>query len=132
MKPELEAALAELARVPTLLVALDFDGVLAPIVQDPSTSRPLPGSATAVRALAALPATPVAMLSGRGLHDLRTVSGFAAPVRLIGAALRAEGSCASSTVEEYALRAADPWMACQDAGRTAYCEDRPSRQAGRS
>ena len=42
-------ALAELARVPTLLVALDFDGVLAPIVQDPSTSRPLPGSAAAVR-----------------------------------------------------------------------------------
>ena len=84
MKPELEAALAELARVPTLLVTLDFDGVLAPIVQDPSTSRPLPGSATAVRALADLPATPVAMLSGRGLHDLRTVSGFATPVRLIG------------------------------------------------
>ena len=80
----LESALRELARVSTLLVALDFDGVLAPIVQDPSTSRPLPGSATAVRALADLPATTVAMLSGRALHDLRTVSGFAAPVRLVG------------------------------------------------
>ena len=70
--------------MPTLLVALDFDGVLAPIVQDPSTSRPLPGSATAVRGLADLPATTVAMLSGRALHDLRTVSGFATPVRLVG------------------------------------------------
>ena len=81
---ELHAALAELARVPTLLVALDFDGVLAPIVQDPDTSRPLPGSADAVRALADLPGTTVAMLSGRALADLRTVSGFAAPVRLVG------------------------------------------------
>lgn len=80
----LESALRELARVPTLLVALDFDGVLAPLVQDPSASRPLPGSATAVRGLADLPATTVAMLSGRALHDLRTVSGFAAPVRLVG------------------------------------------------
>ena len=84
LETSLESALRELARVPTLLVALDFDGVLAPIVQDPSTSRPLPGSATAVRALADLPATTVAMLSGRALHDLRTVSGFAAPVRLVG------------------------------------------------
>jgi trehalose 6-phosphate phosphatase len=70
--------------VPTLLVALDFDGVLAPIVQDPSSSRPLPGSATAVGALAGLPATTVAMLSGRALGDLREVSGFGPPVRLVG------------------------------------------------
>jgi trehalose 6-phosphate phosphatase len=80
----LDAALAELARVPALLVALDFDGVLAPIVQDPSTSRPLPGSSAAVHGLADLPATTVAMLSGRALRDLRTVSGFATPVRLVG------------------------------------------------
>jgi trehalose 6-phosphate phosphatase len=81
---DLSAALAELARVPTLLVALDFDGVLAPIVQDPSTSAPLPGSAAAVAALAELPATTVAMLSGRALADLRAVSGFGPPVRLVG------------------------------------------------
>ena len=77
-------AVAELARASTLLVALDFDGVLAPIVQDPATSRPLPGSATAVRALVELPGTTVVMLSGRALGDLRTVSGFVAPVRLVG------------------------------------------------
>jgi trehalose 6-phosphate phosphatase len=81
---ELNAALAELARAPTLLVALDFDGVLAPIVQDPTTSRPLPGSAAAVHALVELPGTTVVMLSGRALGDLRTVSGFRAPVRLVG------------------------------------------------
>ena len=82
--PTLHEALAALARVPALLVALDFDGVLAPIVQDPATSRPLPGSAAAVRALADLPATAVAMLSGRALADLRAVSGFGPPVRLVG------------------------------------------------
>jgi trehalose 6-phosphate phosphatase len=81
---DLSAALAELARVPTLLVALDFDGVLAPIVQDPSTSAALPGSAAAVRALAELAGTTVAMLSGRALGDLRAVSGFGPPVRLVG------------------------------------------------
>jgi trehalose 6-phosphate phosphatase len=81
---DLSAALAELARVSTLLVALDFDGVLAPIVHDPSTSAPLPGSAAAVRALAELPDTTVAMLSGRALRDLRAVSGFGPPVRLVG------------------------------------------------
>jgi trehalose 6-phosphate phosphatase len=81
---DLHAALAELARVPTLLVALDFDGVLAPLVHDPSTSRPLPGSAAAVRALADLPSTTVVMLSGRALADLRAVSGFDPPVRMVG------------------------------------------------
>jgi len=84
LETALTSALAKLATVPTLLVALDFDGVLAPIVQDPATSRPLPGSAAAVHGLADLPDTTVAMLSGRALHDLRTVSGFATPVRLVG------------------------------------------------
>ena len=84
LETALTSALAKLATVPTLLVALDFDGVLAPIVQDPATSRPLPGSAAAVHGLADLADTTVAMLSGRALHDLRTVSGFATPVRLVG------------------------------------------------
>jgi trehalose 6-phosphate phosphatase len=69
---DLDAALDELAGVPRLLVALDFDGVLAPIVDVPSEARPLPASA------AALPGTTVALLSGRGLADLAAVSGLAA------------------------------------------------------
>lgn len=81
---DLDAALQELAGVPRLLVALDFDGVLAPIVDVPSEARPLPESAAALRALAALPDTTVALLSGRGLGDLAAVSGFEAPVRMVG------------------------------------------------
>jgi trehalose 6-phosphate phosphatase len=76
--------LSALARVPRLLLALDFDGVLAPIVPVPSDARPLPGSASAIGALATLPGTTVALVSGRGLADLAAVSGFGTPVRLVG------------------------------------------------
>jgi trehalose 6-phosphate phosphatase len=82
--PELESALAALAGVPRLLVALDFDGVLAPIVPVPSDARPLPEAAAALRGLAALPGTVVALVSGRGLADLRAVSGAQDPVHLVG------------------------------------------------
>jgi trehalose 6-phosphate phosphatase len=81
---DLPDALRELAGVPRLLVALDFDGVLAPIVDVPSAARPLPASAAAVGALATVPGTTVAMVSGRGLADLAAVSGFGSPVRLVG------------------------------------------------
>ena len=67
-----------------LLVALDFDGVLSPIVPVPSDARPLPGSAEAVRALAAAPDTFVVLVSGRGLADLAAVSGLGEPVGLVG------------------------------------------------
>src|SRR5690606_3896288 len=81
---DLQAAVEALARVPRLLVALDFDGVLAPIVPVPSDARPLPESAAAIDELASLPDTTVALLSGRGRADLAAVSGFGDPVRLIG------------------------------------------------
>jgi trehalose 6-phosphate phosphatase len=81
---DLEAATRELARVPHLLVALDFDGVLAPIVDVPSLARPLPASAAALAKLAAQPDTTVALLSGRGRADLAAVSGFGSPIQLIG------------------------------------------------
>jgi len=80
----LDTALSTLATLPRLLVALDFDGVLAPIVEVPSAARPLPASAAAVGALATLPRTTVVLVSGRGLADLAAVSGFGAPIRLVG------------------------------------------------
>jgi trehalose 6-phosphate phosphatase len=81
---DLHAAVQALAHAPRLLVALDFDGVLAPIVDVPSHARPLPDSAAALAELAALPDTTVALLSGRGRADLAAVSGFGSPIRLIG------------------------------------------------
>lgn len=78
------AAVAALAAVPRLLVATDFDGVLAPLVDDPSTSAPLPGGAAALVALSALPRTSVALLSGRALTELARLSGLGPPIRLVG------------------------------------------------
>lgn len=62
-----------LARTETLLVALDFDGTLAPLSDDPMSVRALPEAAEAVRRLAALPRTTVAFVSGRQLADLRVI-----------------------------------------------------------
>ena len=80
----LDDAVRTVAGVPHLLVAMDFDGVLAPIVAVPSDARPLPVSAAAIGSLSTLPDTTVALVSGRGLADLAAVSGFGTPIRLIG------------------------------------------------
>lgn len=80
----LTEALAGLARAPRLLVTSDFDGVLAPLVVDPAAARPLPTAIEALRGLSVLPATYVALISGRALAELRALSGLEAPARLVG------------------------------------------------
>ncbi|NNG37818.1 trehalose-phosphatase [Flexivirga sp. ID2601S] len=69
-----QALSAYAARSPILL-ATDFDGVLAPLVQDPSTSRPVDGSIDALRELARTPGVFVAIVSGRDLAALRQLTG---------------------------------------------------------
>ncbi len=81
---ELRAALGRIARVPQLLVGCDYDGTLAPLVDDPARADPLPEAVAAVRALAALPQTTVAVVSGRALRDLATLSRLPSEVHLIG------------------------------------------------
>ncbi|MDO4919273.1 trehalose-phosphatase [Kocuria sp.] len=70
---DLTEALAAAAAASTLLVALDFDGTLAPFTEDPADSRPLPEAQEALDVLAQLPRTTVAVVSGRPLEFLRTV-----------------------------------------------------------
>jgi trehalose-phosphatase len=84
LDPALRAAVGRIARVPLLLVACDYDGTLAPIVEDPTRAVPLPESVAAVRALAALPQTTVAVVSGRALRDLATLSRLPSEVHLVG------------------------------------------------
>lgn len=84
--PTPDAAIREVAsgaRAGTTLVALDFDGVLAPLVDDPARSRALPASADALAQLAAAGA-PVALVSGRALEDLWSVARPPAGVHLVG------------------------------------------------
>src|SRR5262245_46467261 len=82
--PELRAAVTRIARVPQLLVACDYDGTLAPIVQDPTQAVPLPEAVAAVRTLASLPQTTVAVVSGRALRDLAALSRLPSEVHLVG------------------------------------------------
>ena len=81
---ELRRVIVQLARTPRLLVACDYDGTLAPIVADPNLAKPLPESVHALRSLAALPATTTAVISGRALRDLATLSRLPAEVHLVG------------------------------------------------
>ena len=70
------AALAEVAAAPRLLVATDFDGVLAPFVLDPGDARAQPGTLESLRTLAAAPATWAAVVSGRDLATLDRLTGL--------------------------------------------------------
>ncbi|MFJ6679192.1 trehalose-phosphatase [Microbacterium sp. NPDC091382] len=66
--------IATIARAETLLVALDFDGTLSPLVDEPMSARMAPSARAAVDALVRAPATVVAFVSGRSLSDLRVIA----------------------------------------------------------
>ncbi|MDY0913197.1 trehalose-phosphatase [Rathayibacter festucae] len=80
----LVAALHELAATGRLLVALDFDGTLAPEVDDPAHARALPEAREAVLRLLALPGTRVALVSGRALGSLEEVAQLPDEALLVG------------------------------------------------
>jgi trehalose 6-phosphate phosphatase len=67
-----------------LLLASDYDGVLARLRDDPAAAVPEPGVADLLSRLAAADGVTVALVSGRGVDDLRTTSGFRGPFRWIG------------------------------------------------
>lgn len=66
--------IAALAATPRLLVALDFDGTLAPLVDEPMRARMAPEARAAVDALLAAPGIRVAYVSGRTLEHLRVIA----------------------------------------------------------
>ncbi|MDH3752327.1 MAG: trehalose-phosphatase [Acidimicrobiia bacterium] len=77
-------SLRAFARTPVILVACDYDGTLAPIVDNPDEARPLRESIAALRTLAAMPDTHVAVISGRSLRDLAALSRLPEEIHLIG------------------------------------------------
>lgn len=84
LEESLDLALREFVAREKILVGLDFDGVLAPIVLDPTTSRMLPVSAQAVAGLTELPGVDVVLVSGREAGDLVALAGLPAGSRVIG------------------------------------------------
>ena len=96
--------LGRAAAAPTLLVATDFDGVLAPFESDPMDATPVAGTIDTLRALAELPHVHVAVVSGRDLETLRTLTGIGADedIVLIGS----HGAESSSAAVREAMEAA--------------------------
>lgn len=78
--PEIVAAVRR--DLPRALVALDFDGTLAPIVTDPADSRPVDGAVAAMRALAARGAQ-LAVITGRDARTVVELGGFEAVPGLV-------------------------------------------------
>lgn len=68
------STLDEVVETGHLLVALDFDGTLAPLVDEPMTARMTGEARSVIDALLATPDTSVAFVSGRSLHDLREIA----------------------------------------------------------
>lgn len=65
------AMMARIAEAPCLLIMLDYDGTLSPIVQRPSEATMAEGTVELLEKLNALPGTAVAIISGRAMGDLR-------------------------------------------------------------
>jgi trehalose 6-phosphate phosphatase len=63
------------AELPRALIALDFDGTLAPIVADPAASRPEPGMIEALIALARS-GVQIAVVTGRNAASAAELGGF--------------------------------------------------------
>ncbi|WP_058234272.1 bifunctional alpha,alpha-trehalose-phosphate synthase (UDP-forming)/trehalose-phosphatase [Devriesea agamarum] len=81
---DLSRATQAFITVPRLLIASDFDGVLAPLMNDRHAAKPLAGSMGSLRALSELPGVNVALVSGRSLADLEQLAQMPSSVTLIG------------------------------------------------
>jgi trehalose 6-phosphate phosphatase len=84
LSPELLEALRRVAATDHLLIAMDFDGTMAPLVDHAADARSLPRSAAAFAALTGLPRTTTALISGRALDSLRAVASPPEKTLLIG------------------------------------------------
>src|SRR6478735_1172286 len=84
LAPELLEAVRRIAGTDHLLVAMDFDGTMAPLVDHAEDARALPRSAAAFAELTALPRTTTALISGRALDSLRAVASPPEETLLVG------------------------------------------------
>ncbi|MFC4829976.1 bifunctional alpha,alpha-trehalose-phosphate synthase (UDP-forming)/trehalose-phosphatase [Agromyces aurantiacus] len=127
------AAIARLAEVPRLLVALDFDGTLAPIVDRPDEARATDRARAAIERLADSDDTRVALISGRALESLKDVA--APPVAALlsgshGVELQLDGGGVTLDLRETELTRLDRLIEIvEDAASTsegAWVERKPA------
>ncbi len=135
LDPDLERALRDFAARDTVLVALDFDGVVSELVDRAEDARPVPENAAALQSLAGLPGVHTALVSGRALDSLITVATPPEDTLLIGShgaerrlgpdvppldldeAQRAALADVGTVLEEIAARYPDSWVEHKPAGR---------------
>ena len=72
---DVRAGIARVAALDRVLLATDFDGTLAPFVENPMDASPLPGTMDLLRRAARLAGVTVALVSGRDLDTLALLSG---------------------------------------------------------
>lgn len=80
----LETALRDAARRATLLVASDYDGVLSPIVDDPSAAVSHAPAVAALAGLSECAGVHAVIISGRSRQVLEELAGAPASVTLVG------------------------------------------------
>jgi trehalose 6-phosphate synthase/phosphatase len=85
----LRARLRRLATSPTLIVASDFDGTLAPIVGRPQDARILPRARQALDVLQESPGVQVILLTGRSIDGLQ-ITGLESDAWILSASHGAE------------------------------------------
>lgn len=127
----LGAALDALVRQRPLLLGLDFDGTLAPLVERPADARALPGSLDAVTRLAAVPDVTVALVSGRARDDLIALTGLpdGGAVQLVGshgAELGPHGPALDDAARERLSQVRQALTAVAERHPGAHVETKPS------
>ena len=74
MSSELTEALSAFASKDSILIALDFDGTLAPLVDDPEASRMIAPARKALEKLTTLPGVSIAIVTGRAIDSVKRVA----------------------------------------------------------
>lgn len=124
---DLEVALRRAAAAPTLLVVSDFDGTLAPIIDDPEAVEADREAVDALNRLSELPDTHAAILSGRSLVVLRRLARPATSVILVGGHGGDTGAEELSEEQRRALGAArDRFAALLDRFPDSHLEEKGS------
>lgn len=135
LDPGLARALQDFAARDTVLVALDFDGVVSELADRAENARPVRENAEALQALTALPGVHTALVSGRALESLVTAAtppdstlligshgaerrlGPDAPPLELDEAQRAALTGVGTVLEKIAARYPDSWVERKPAGR---------------